>query len=101
MTGVNRRLESVVRGEMRRLRRRPERSRAHSHWPPAVARSAHHRRRVLAPIDRVAAAVPVLRRPVAWLQEARAALVDRLAGKGPLADPLSTPRIPSELEVPR
>jgi len=101
MTGVDHSLERVVRAEMSRLRRRPERARARSHWPSPVARGAHHRRRVLAPIGRVADGVPVLRRPVAWLHEARAALVDLLAGEGRLVDPSPTRAIAGELESPR
>jgi len=101
MTVVDPGLERVVRAEMRRLGRRPERSRARSHWTSPVARSAHHRRRVLASIDRVGDAVTALRRPVTWLHKARAVLDGRLAGEGRLADPSPALRIHGEPELPR
>jgi len=99
MTVVDQRLERVVRAEMRRLGRGPERSKTRSHWPAPVAPRVRHGRGVLTYNDR--AAVPVLRRPITWLEQARGALVDLLAGERGLADRSQTPAITDLPESPR
>jgi hypothetical protein len=101
VTGVDHRLERIVRAEMGRLRRHPKRSQAGSHRRLPVARTARPNRPVRAHVDRVGGAVPVLRQPVAWLYEMGAALFGRLVSQRRVANGLATPSVRGEPELPR